>query len=108
MTSNTLSQKTSRRKKPEAEVKPEVLANEETSSITERENSRSITFNPQNRVEPVNQIQITKDINFDHKVHASPIPPIKSVGPSLPRPSESLVLRQWTYPASDVEQIHKS
>ena len=89
---------------PEIEVKSKVVVDEESSSNSESETSGSITFNPQAQVQPVDQVQTTRNLTLNPEIQAPPILPRSLVGPSPPRPSKIPVLQERSQKASDVPQ----
>ena len=92
----------------EIEIKPEVFVEEENSSSSDTENqiglTRRFTINPENEIGLDNQVESTKNLTLTSESQAPPIPPRKFIGPSLPKPSENLVLQERSQKASKVQQ----
>ena len=93
---------------PEVVIRPEVLADDESSSSSETVNqiefTKSSTINPDYEVGPDNQVESTRNLTLTPESQAPPIPPRRSIGPSPPRPLKILVLQERSQKPSDVQQ----
>ena len=89
-------------------IKPEVLVDDESSSSSETENeielTRSSTINPDYEAGPDSQVESTRNLTLTPESQAPPIPPRRSIGPSLPRPSKIPVLQERSQKPSDLQQ----